>query len=306
MNRVSAQERIFMSNKKNERFMRLVRRVHGLLENEDMQRQRQAQNQLGSLMKNDKNYTFLSDDMNSMHGEWTKYVHGKQDETIIFYCHGGGYMSGSTLYARSVTTKLAKYTLHDVFSFDYRLAPEYPYPYALEDALTAWNYILSKGFHAENIIIAGDSAGGNLALVLTLKLMELNFSLPKCLILFSPWTDMTASGNSYHTKAELDPVLNTEYIKKAIQYYLHDTNPELPYVSPLFADFSGFPPVYIQVGENEILLDDSMMLYKQLMACNVYTKMNLFEGMWHVFQMTPIRSARDAMQKVNEFLSHLS
>lgn len=294
-----------MTNRRNERFMHLVRHVHGLLENDDMQHQRTSQNQLGNLIKNNKNYTFLSDDMNSMHGEWTKYVHGKHDHTIIFYCHGGGYMSGSTLYARSITTKLAKHTLHDVFSFDYRLAPEHPYPCAIEDAFLAWNYILSKGYTPENIIVAGDSAGGNLALVLTLLLTERHMELPKCLVLFSPWTDMTSSGNSYHTKAELDPVLNTEYISKAIQYYLGNTNPSIPYVSPLFADFSSFPPVYIQVGENEILLDDSVMLHKHLLASNVYTKLEFFQGMWHVFQMTPIPYAEDAIRKVNDFLSQL-
>lgn len=291
-----------MNDKRNKQFMRLVRHVHGLFENNDMQQQRNSQNQLGSLMKNNKNYLFLSHDMHNLHGEWTRYIHKEPNDTIIFYCHGGGYMSGSTLYARSITTKLARHTSCEVFTFDYRLAPERPYPCAVEDAFTAWKDILSKGYQPQNIIIAGDSAGGNLALVLTLLLKERQMSLPKCLILFSPWTDMTLSGESYQTKAALDPVLNNEYIHQAIHYYLGDHEPDSPYVSPLFADFTGFPPVYIQVGENEILLDDSIMLYERLIEQNVEAKLDLFPGMWHVFQMTPIPSAEEAMEKVHTFL----
>ncbi len=294
-----------MSSKKNQHLMHFVRRLHGLLENDDVQHQRESQNQLGLLLENNKNFTFLPYDLNSMHGEWTKYVQTPSHDTIIFYCHGGGYMSGSTLYARSITTKLAKHTQHDVFSFDYRLAPEFPYPCALEDAHTAWNALLSQGYHAENIIIAGDSAGGNLALTLTLQLLEHNMPLPKCLLLFSPWTDMTSSGVSHQTKAAVDPVLTQEYLQKAISYYLGETSPDTPYASPVFADFTGFPPVYIQVGENEILLDDSVLLHKKLTMDHVPAKLDIFPNMWHVFQMTPIRAATSAMNKIKDYLDML-
>lgn len=186
--------------------------------------------------------------------------------------------------------------------FDYRLAPEFPYPAAVEDALSAWNYILSCGYDAKDIIVAGDSAGGNLALVLTLLLREQHAKLPKSLILFSPWTDMTSSGKSYHVKELVDPVLTNAYIQKAVSCYLSGTPTDSPYVSPLFADLSGFPPVYIQAGTNEILLDDSRGLYKQLLTHNIYAKLDLFEGMWHVFQMSPIAKAEEAMQKAALFI----
>lgn len=295
-----------MNEKHNKRLMHFIKRVHGLMENDDIQKQRTVQNQLGNMLVNNKNYKFTPQKVNDMDAEWTEYISKENilnnNEQIIFYCHGGGYMTGSSLYARELTTKLAKHTRLRVFCFDYRLAPEFPYPAAVEDGLLAWNYILSCGYDAKDIVVAGDSAGGNLALVLTLLLREQNRKLPKNLVLFSPWTDMTSSGKSYHAKELVDPVLTTEYISKAVSCYLEDTPACSPYVSPLFADFNGFPPVYIQVGTNEILLDDSRALYKQLLMHNVYAKLDIFEGMWHVFQMSPIMKAEEAIARVASFI----
>lgn len=294
-----------MNEKHNKRLMHFIKRIHGLMENDDIQKQRTVQNQLGTILVNNKNYKFTPQKVNTMDAEWTDYIPKENiadNEKIIFYCHGGGYMTGSCLYARELTTKLARHTGLRVFCFDYRLAPEFPYPAAVEDALSAWNYILSCGYDAKDLIVAGDSAGGNLALVLTLILQERNMELPKSLVLFSPWTDMTSSGKSYHAKELVDPVLTNEYIKKAVSCYIGNTDACSPYVSPLFADFKGFPPVYIQVGTNEILLDDSRALYKQLLTHNVYAKLDLFEGMWHVFQMSPILKAEEAIKKAALFI----
>jgi len=297
-----------MNEKRNKRLMHIVKRVHGLIGNDDLQKQRNSQNQLCCFFENDKRYHFTSINVNNMHCEWTEYVYPDfvgNESKIIFYCHGGGYMTGSCLYARELTTKLARTNLCKIFCFDYRLAPEYGYPAALEDTLSAWKYILSCGYLSENIIVAGDSAGGNLCLVLSLMLRQLEMQMPKCLILFSPWTDMTASGKSYHSKELLDPVLDNNYIQKALKCYLQNTPPTSPFVSPVFADFTGFPPVYIQVGNNEILLDDSQMLYNQLLKYNVYTQLDIFPGLWHVFQMSPIKASRVAMNKVYTFISEL-
>ena len=294
-----------MNEKHNKRLMQFIKRVHGLMENDDIQKQRTVQNQLGNILVNNKNYKFTPQKVNDMDAEWTDYIPKENiadNNKIIFYCHGGGYMTGSCLYARELTTKLARHTGLRVFCFDYRLAPEFPYPAAVEDAFSAWNYILSCGYDAKDLIVAGDSAGGNLALVLTLILQERNMELPKSLVLFSPWTDMTSSGKSYHAKELVDPVLTNEYITKAVSCYLGSTSACSPYVSPLFADFKGFPPVYIQVGTNEILLDDSRALYKQLLTHNIYAKLDIFEGMWHVFQMSPIIKAEEAIEKAALFI----
>lgn len=294
-----------MNEKQNKHLMQLIRHVHGLLENDDLIKQRDAQNQLATLIVNNKNYKFTGFNVNNLYCEWTDYL---QKDTrniknqIIFYCHGGGYMTGSCLYAREITTKLAKNTGCRVFCFDYRLAPEAPYPAAIDDAFFAWKYILNQGFLPENIIIAGDSAGGNMALSLTLRLKNNAFLMPKALVLFSPWTDMTAGGESRTSRESVDPVLNNAYIKKATDNYLQGVNCRLPEVSPIFADFNGFPPVYIQVGDNEILLDDSRNLYTQLLSYNVTASIDIFSGMWHVFQMSPVKAAKTAINKVNDFI----
>ena len=140
----------------------------------------------------------------------------------------------------------------DVLSFDYRLAPEHPYPAATEDAMKAWDYLMLLGYGARDVIVAGDSAGGNLALSLVFKLKEQQRLLPRGLVLMSPWTDLTSSGDSHRTKAELDPVLDADYLERMITNYAPERDLEDPYISPLFGDFEGFPPVYIQAGDNEV------------------------------------------------------
>ena len=190
----------------------------------------------------------------------------------------------------------------DVLSFDYRLAPEHPYPAATEDAMQVWNYLMLLGYGARDIILAGDSAGGNLVLSLMLRLKQENRLLPRGAVLMSPWTDLTSSGKSHVAKASIDPVLNAGYLQEMITNYATGRDLTNPLISPLFGDFEGFPPVYIQVGSNEILLDDSNMLYKKLLKANVSVKLDLFKGMWHVFQMSPFKTAYEAMDKNAEFI----
>ena len=221
---------------------------------------------------------------------------------VILYCHGGGYSTGSSLYARTLTTKLAISTSMDVLCFDYRLAPEHPYPAALEDAMKAWNYLMLLGYGARDVMVAGDSAGGNLALALVHKLKSENRLLPRGLVLMSPWTDLTASGKSYQTKKEVDPVLDEGYIGEMVHNYAEGQELENPLISPIFGDFIDFPSTYIQVGSNEVLLEDSVMLHKKMIKANVPVRMDIFEGMWHVFQMSPFKTAYEAMDKNAEFI----
>jgi acetyl esterase/lipase len=190
----------------------------------------------------------------------------------------------------------------DVLCFDYRLAPEHPYPSAAEDAMKVWNYLMLLGYGARDIILTGDSAGGNLALALTLKLKEEGRLLPRGIVLMSPWTDLTSSGSTFETKANLDPVLDRNYIDRMVEAYAPGQNLKSPFISPLFGDFEGFPPTYIQVGENEILLSDSLRLHQAFVDANVSVKLDVYKGMWHVFQMSPVKAAREAMEKNAEFV----
>jgi acetyl esterase/lipase len=237
-----------------------------------------------------------------LHGEWTYVNRAHMKKYVILYCHGGGYSTGSSLYARTLTTKLATSTSMDVLCFDYRLAPEHPYPAAVEDAMQVWNYLMLLGYGARDIILAGDSAGGNLALCLALQLKKEGRLMPRGLVLMSPWTDLTASGKSHMTKAEIDPVLDAEYLQRMIVNYADGQDLTNPMISPLFGDYEGFPPTYIQVGNNEILQDDAVMLYKKMLKANVSVKLDMFRGMWHVFQMSPFKTAYEAMDKNAEFI----
>lgn len=291
------------NEKRNQNLMQVIRRMHGLVENPDLEKHRQSQDYIGSILGNSKEVTYTEVDMDGVRGEWVSVNRPHMRKYVILYCHGGGYSTGSCLYGRTITSKLATAASVDVLGFDYRLAPEHPYPAALEDAMKAWNYLMLLGYGARDVILAGDSAGGNLALVLALKLKAEGRFLPRGLVLMSPWTDLTASGRSYRTKAEVDPVLDAEYIDRMTKAYIPEgENLENPLISPLFGDFEGFPPVYIQVGENEILLSDAMELHKKLQKAGVPAKIDRFKGMWHVFQMSPFRTAADAMEKNAEFI----
>ena len=298
-----------ITEKANANLMHLIKRMHGAVENTDIEKHRISQDHFGALLGSNKDV--LTDVLeipaqaegeHPLHGEWNYVNRAHMKKYVILYCHGGGYSTGSSLYARTLTGKLAMSTSMDVLSFDYRLAPEHPYPAAPQDAMRVWNYLMLLGYGARDIILAGDSAGGNLALSLTLKLKEEGRLLPRGLVLMSPWTDLTSSGKSHITKAEIDPILDAAYLAEMIHNYASGQDLENPLISPLFGSYEGFPPTYIQVGCNEILLDDSMMLYNKLLGANVSVKLDKFEGMWHVFQMSPFKTAYEAMDKNAEFI----
>lgn len=323
----------------NQGFINLIRKAHGLIENTDIEKHRHSQDQMGALFGNNREVEVTETTVGSMYAEWIRVDRPHSGKKIILYCHGGGYSTGSPLYARTLTTKLASLLSMDVFCFDYRLAPEHPYPAAVDDAQAAWDYLMLQGYGAKDIFVAGDSAGGNLALALGLRLKEQKRMLPAGFVLMSPWTDLTVSGKTHETKADVDPVLNQNYLNEMIENYvpqakkvqeqetadlqaagaeegkpgvkpvssnfeeLFDTeylqNPE---ISPLFGDFTGFPPTYIQVGELEVLMSDSTMLQKKMSKDGVSVSLDTYKNMWHVFQMGPFKTAVEAIQKCGEFI----
>ena len=213
---------------------------------------------------------------------------------------------GQLGYARILASKLALCTGFDVLSFEYRLAPENPYPAAVEDALAMWDYLMYMGYGARDIVVAGDSAGGNLALELCLKLKEQGRAQPRALLLFSPWTDMTASGKSYKTCKALDPMLTYEYIEAVRAAYTGpDADWARPCYSPLFADLRGLPPMLVQVGTNEILRSDSERLAEAMQKAGGYAVLEVYEDCWHVFQQMPIHRAVTAMESAGRFVQRM-
>ena len=299
----------------NQGFINLIRKAHGLIENTDIEKHRHSQDQMGALFGNHREVVVTETAVGSMYAEWVRVERPHSFQKIILYCHGGGYSTGSPLYARTLTTKLASLLSMDVFCFDYRLAPEHPYPAAVDDAQAAWDYLMLQGYGAKDIFVAGDSAGGNLALALGLRLKEQKRMLPAGFVLMSPWTDLTLSGKTHETKADVDPVLNQDYLYEMIENYVpqakkEESGDELfdkeflknPEISPLFGDFTGFPPTYIQVGDLEVLMSDSSMLQKKMSKEGVKVSMDVYKGMWHVFQMGPFKTAVEAIEKCGEFI----
>ena len=245
-----------LTEKKNLNMLNLIKRVHSVVENVDIEKHRQSQDYFGAILGNSKDTVIHEVVIEDIYAEWISVNRAHMKKYVILYCHGGGYSTGSSLYARTLTNKLAMSTSMDVLCFDYRLAPEHPYPAALEDAMKAWNYLMLLGYGARDVVVAGDSAGGNLALALVHKLKSEKRLVPRGLALMSPWTDLTASGQSYETKKDVDPVLDAEYIGQMVKNYAEGQDLKNPFISPIFGDFSDFPSTYIQVGENEILLND--------------------------------------------------
>lgn len=268
----------------------------------DLNRQRRGQEVLGRLASPPIGFSWEPFTHEALSMAWVRPERGHQRRRVILYCHGGGYTSGNLGYARVLAAKLSAATGCETLAFQYRLAPEHPYPAALEDALTAWDYLMHLGYGARDVIVAGDSAGGNLALELTLKLKESGRFLPGRLVLFSPWTDLTASGESYQSARDLDPMLTMNYIQAVRSAYAPQTDWSDPHLSPLFADLHGFPPTLIHVGEREILRDDSTALAQKLREAEVPCVIRTWPDMWHVFQMFPLKSASEAMEHVADFL----
>ncbi len=228
-------------------------------------------------------------------------------KSIIFYLHGGGYCFGSSLTTHKVgLTKLAKQTGSVCYSVDYRLAPEHQYPAALDDALTAWKHIVSQNPNC-NIILAGDSAGGGLSLALMMYLRDNNEQIPDGLVLFSPWTDLTCSGETYETKANYDPMFTTNMTKDSANIYVpEDVKKTDPYISPLYGDFTNLPRTLVLVGGNEILLDDSRLFAQKAEKSGVDIEIDIWPSMFHDWWLfgSFIPETKQVLDKVTNWINN--
>ena len=223
---------------------------------------------------------------------------------VILYCHGGGYVSGRLDYAGNLGAKLALATGFRVYTFAYRLAPEHPYPAAADDGNALWKYITENVAPADHVLLAGDSAGGNLALCLTQKLISEGRPVPRELLLFSPWTDMTATSDSYESNKDIDPILTKEFVMNSARAYIGEKDPSDPAFSPLFGSFENFPPVYIMSGRNGILIDDSIKLKDKIDGAGGKAELDIEEKGWHVYMHMPGSMTRKALKRLAAHVSH--
>lgn len=226
---------------------------------------------------------------------------------VVLQLHGGGYIGKMRNVYRDFAVLYSQMKgYRKVLSVDYRVAPGNPYPAALVDALAAYQWLLDVGYRGNQIILAGDSAGGGLALALGLYLRDNRLPLPKCLVMMSPWTDLTASGDSYTENYEKDPLFgNTRESMIYNGEYVADHDPKDPYMSPLFGDYTGLPPMLFQVGSIEMLLSDTLSAAEKARKAGCEVRQTVYEGMFHVFQMGLMRmpESEEAWKEVEEFIS---
>jgi epsilon-lactone hydrolase len=238
-----------------------------------------------------------------VHAEWIRPT-GTDPYRVILYLHGGGYCICSLDTHRGLAARLALASQARVLLVDYRLAPENPFPAALEDALTAYHWLLAQGISAKDIALGGDSAGGGLTVATAVSLRDLDDPLPGALFLISPWTDLTFSGESVRSRKQADPIFGSDGGPSFAPAYAGTNDPANPLISPLFADISGLPPTLIHVGNDEILLDDSTRLAEKMKAANIQVQLIIWPGMWHVFQgFAPwAPEAQISIDMIGEFL----
>ena len=241
--------------------------------------------------------------VNGVAAEWI-WAPESDKRRVILYLHGGGYVIGSVRTHRVLLAHLARAAKARVLALDYRLAPEPPFPGPIDDTVNAYQWLLSDGIEPANMAIAGDSAGGGLVVAALVALKSVGEPLPAAGVCISPWSDMESTGGSMMTNSESDPSVSKERLLKLAGIYLNGKNPQAPLASPIHADLTGLPPLLLQVGSIEVLLDDSTMLKEQAHKAGVSVQMEVWDDMPHVWHhYAPILlEARKAISKIGEFL----
>jgi acetyl esterase/lipase len=235
-------------------------------------------------------------------GEWVARQGAAEDAPVLLYLHGGGYFACSPQTHRPITGSFARAGLR-VFVPDYRLAPEHPYPAAVEDAQAAWTGLLGLGHAAGAISVGGDSAGGGLALALMLALRDAGHELPAAGVLFSPWTDLASTGETIKTNARRDAMFHADGSQDGAAFYLGGRDPRTPGISPLYADLHGLPPLLIHVGDREVLRDDATRVAARARAAGVSVEERVWAVVPHVWQMALfVPEARESLALAAAFV----
>ena len=241
--------------------------------------------------------------VNGIPAEWI-IAPESQENRVILYLHGGGYLFGSARTHRVMLAHMARAAKARVLALDYRLAPEIPFPAPVEDSVSAYRWLLAEGISAKKMVIGGDSAGGGLAVAALVALRAVGEPMPAAGVCISAWTDMESTGQSHTTNAESDPSVSKERLLKIAKVYLDGKEPTAPLASPIHADLTGLPPLLLQVGSIEVLLDDSTLLKSRAKAAGVSVEMEVWDDMPHVWHhYAPILpEARKAIGRIGEFV----
>lgn len=237
------------------------------------------------------------------HAEWVR-APGVDDARVLLYLHGGGYVMGSPNTHRALAGELSRAAAAAVLLPDYRLAPEAPFPAAVDDAVAVYAWLLAQGHQPSHLAIAGDSAGGGLTVATLIALRDKAVPQPRCAVCLSPWSDLNCSNASYQTRAAADPMITTADITMMAAAYLKGADPKSPLASPNRADLSGLPPLLIHVGRDELLLDDAVVLHEAARSAGVTSTLEIWDDMihvWHAFHpMLP--EGRQGIARIGEYL----
>ena len=260
----------------------------------------------GARFKVPDDVTLQPVDVDGVPGEWL-IAPGASDDKVVLYLHGGGYAIGSITSHRYLMQNISRHSGAKTLGINYRLAPEHPFPAALDDATTAYRWLLSEGYKPENIAIGGDSAGGGLALATLVNLRKHRDPLPAAAVLISPWADLTGEADSVTSRADSDPMIKPDGLFTLGGHYLNGEDPRNMLVSPMFANMNGLPPLCIHVGGREILHDDAITIANK--AGHVGVKVTLLDEpemfhVWHAFAPM-LEEAQEAVEKIGAFLKDI-
>ena len=235
--------------------------------------------------------------------EWVT-AEGASDSRVVLYFHGGGYIIGSPRTHRPMLAELSHASGARVLALDYRLAPEHPFPAPVEDAVASYRWLLNEGYDPARIAVAGDSAGGGLTVAMMVQARYVGLPVPGAAVCISPWVDMEGLGDSMETRAEADPMVMKEGLLLSAKTYLGGSDPRAPLAAPLYADLRGLPPILIQVGDAEVLLDDSTRLAGVAREAGVEVEMDVWDDMIHVWHLfAPILpEGKQAISQAGEFI----
>jgi acetyl esterase/lipase len=235
--------------------------------------------------------------------EWLRPP-GTPEHRAVLYLHGGGHAMGSAATHRALAARIAVAARTPALLPELHLAPEHPFPAALDDGMAAYRWLIENGASPHGIVIAGDSSGGGLAIALSLSLRDASVPLPAAIVCLSPWTDLALTGESIRSRADVDPLCSLAESTLHAARYVGTHDPRTPLISPLYADLHGLPPTLTQVGDREILLSDSLRLTDRARAAGVDAELEVWDGMWHVWHLLAayVPEGRQAIDRIGAFI----
>ena len=265
---------------------------------------RDLQIEAGSLVPG--NCQIEEDELGLRPATWIR-PEGAPPDRLILYLHGGGYIGGTVRHSRNAASDIARACGFQLVSLDYRLAPEYPYPAALKDVLAAFAVLIDRGYPAGKIILAGESAGGGLAIASALAMISEGRPHPAAVLGLSPWCDLTMSSITIIANDEKDIILTPDFLAMAAEFYAAGQDLRDPFISPSFGNFTGFPPMLLQVAAEELLLGETIALADRARSSGVDVQLDIFDGMWHTWQSFNelVPESRAALDRIGQFARSL-